>query len=109
METIIDLSDFRTIGSKVFTGRDRGVFVRNNSKIDELTSNNNKVEILVPEDIRSINPSFLEEFLINIVQKLGKDKFYKNVIFKTCGRYNIEEDLQEAVDSILREDNGLSK
>lgn len=109
MEAIIDLSTFRTPGSKVFTGRDRGIFVRNNSKIDELVSSSDHIEILVPDDIRSINPSFLEEFLINVVQKLGKNNFYKNVFFKTSGRYNIEEDLQEAVDSILREENGLSK
>ncbi len=109
MEATIDLSNFRTAGSKVFTGRDRGIFVRNNSKIDELVSTNDHIDILVPDDIRSINPSFLEEFLINVVQKLGKEKFYRNIFFKTSGRYNIEEDLQEAVDSILREENGLSK
>lgn len=109
MDAIINLSDFRTTGSKVFTGRDRGILVRNNSRIDELISSNDQVKILVPEDIRSINPSFLEEFLINAVQKLGKDNFYKIVVFKTSGKYNIEEDLQEAVDSILREENGLSK
>jgi len=109
MEATIDLSEFRTPGSKVFTGRDRGIDVRNNSKIDELISKSNHIEIIVPDDIRSINPSFLEEFLINVVQKLGKNNFYKNVFFKTSGRYNIEDDLEEAVESILREENGLSK
>lgn len=109
METTIDLSKFRTPGSKVFTGRDRGIFVRNNSRIDELITSNEQINIVVPADIRSINPSFLEEFLINVVQKLGKNNFYKSIIFKTTGRYNIEEDLKEAVDSILREENGLSK
>jgi hypothetical protein len=110
METIINLSDFRTPGSKVFTGRDRGIFVRSNSKIDELiTSPETHIQIIVPEDIRSINPSFLEEFLINVVQKLGKERFYKNIIFKTSGRYDIQDDLEEAIDSILREENGLSK
>lgn len=109
METIIDLANFRTIGSKVFTGRDRGIDVRNSSKIDELASLDNKIQIVVPEDIRSINPSFLEEFLINVVLKLGKEQFYKNINFLTSGRYKIEEDLHEAVDSILREENGLAK
>jgi|SRR6218665_413471 len=109
MEKIIDLEKFRTIGSKVFTGRDRGIYVRKNSKIDELISKNEHIQIVVPNDIRSINPSFLEEFLINAVQRLGKEKFYTNVAFKTSGKYSIEEDLQEAVESILREGNGLSK
>lgn len=109
METTIDLANFRTAGSKVFTGRDRGIDVRVNSKIDEISSIENKINIVVPQDIRSINPSFLEEFLINVVSKLGKKQFYENVKFLTSGRYNIEEDLQEAVDSILREENGLTK
>lgn len=110
MDTIINLADFRTPESKVFTGRDRGIFVRTKSKIDELNfDTDTPVQIIVPEDIRSINPSFLEELLINVVQRLGKDKFYKNFIFKTTGRYDIKDDLNEAVDSILREENGLAK
>ena len=34
--TKINLEDFRTKGSKVFTGRDRGIEVRNLSKINEV-------------------------------------------------------------------------
>lgn len=109
MDRVIDLAKFQTAGSKVFTGRDRGIYVRKSSKIDDLIVKSDRVQIIVPANIRSINPSFLEEFLINAVQKLGKDQFYKKIAFQTSGRYKIEEDLQEAVDSILREEHGLSK
>ena len=58
----------------------------------------------------SINPSFLEEFLFNIVNKLGKEKFYQKVKFSNNSeRYDINEDLEEAVDRILRANNALTK
>jgi hypothetical protein len=103
----IDLGVYRTIGSKVFTGRDRGIEVREKSKIDELEPTNDEIEIVIPDDIRSINPSFLEEFLNRVVTKLKEENFYKKFKFVSNGRYKIESDLNEAVDRILREENAL--
>ena len=74
----IDLELYRTPGSKVFTGRDRGIEVRTASKIDEVEKTLDKIDIIIPEDIRSINPSFLEEFLLNVVTKLKGNKFREN-------------------------------
>jgi hypothetical protein len=106
--TIINLQDHRTIGSRVFTGRDRGIEVRNASQIDSLEIENDKIEIVIPEDIGSINPSFLEEFLFNVVSKLKSEKFYQKFVFINEGRYKIKQDLIEAVDRILREENALT-
>ena len=105
----IDLETYRTKGSKVFTGRERGQKIREESKIDDLVNTNDLVNINIPSDIMSVNPSFLEEFLFNTVTKLGKENFYKKVQFVTeRTRYNIAEDLEEAVDRILRSNNALS-
>ncbi len=111
MSTVtIDLEKYRTKGSKVFTGRERGQSIRTNSKIDELVDANDLVNIQIPTDVMSINPSFLEELLFNVVQKFGKTKFYKKVQFvSNSSRYNISDDLEEAVDRILRSNNALSK
>ena len=111
MKTIdIDLENHRTKGSKVFTGRERGISVRKNSKIDNLINEFEEVIIKIPTDIMSINPSFLEEFLTNVVKSLGKDSFYKKVKFiSDSTRYDIALDLEEAVDRILRNENALSK
>lgn len=106
-ERKIDLQDYRTIGSRVFTGRDRGKEVRTASKIDELESQFDRIYITVPKDIGSINPSFLEEFLYNVVSKLGKDEFTHKFTFVCEGRYNIESDLVEAIDRILRDETAL--
>jgi hypothetical protein len=106
----IDLEKYRTEGAKVFTGRDRGIEVRQKSKIDELELNSDSVEIIIPETIRSINPSFLEEFLVNVVSKLKEEGFRNKFRFvNKSSRYKIEEDLIEAIDRILRNDTALTK
>jgi hypothetical protein len=106
-KAIIDLKQFRTSGSKVFTGRGKGGEVRDASKIDELERLNDQVEIIIPTDIYSINPSFLEEFLVNVVSKLGAEKFNDKFKFTNEGDYKIIRDLEEAIERILREENAL--
>lgn len=103
----INLQDFRTPGSRVFTGRDRGINVRTASKIDELEAKSDKVRVVIPDDIGSINPSFLEEFLYNVVIKLQSEGFFRKFEFVNNGRYKIGNDLQEAVERILREETAL--
>lgn len=103
----INLQDFRTPGSRVFTGRDRGIEVRNASKIDQIEVNNDTIIIEIPEDIGSINPSFLEELFLNVVVKLKSEKFFQKFQFDNKGRYQIGNDLQEAVERILREETAL--
>jgi hypothetical protein len=105
---IIDLQDFRTPGSKVFTTRPRGVEVRNKSKIDTIEPNCDKITVIIPSDISSINPSFLEEFFENVVTKLGEARFYQKFSFVNEGRYKIDIDLNEAIDRILREESALA-
>ena len=107
-ETTIDLQNFRTPASKVFTGRDRGERVRKDSKIDQLTDTAQHIVIVIPNDIRSINPSFLEEFLHNAVMKLGKQGFNDKFQIENHGRYKVEDDLNEAIDRILRLENALA-
>lgn len=112
METkiVIDLEKYRTKGSKVFTGRERGQNIRFESNIDKLVEQYEIVEISIPENVMSVNPSFLEEFLYNVVKKFGNLEFYKKIKFiSESKRYNIENDLNEAVERILRTSNALTK
>jgi hypothetical protein len=104
---IIDLQTYRTANSRVFTGRDRGIEVREASKIDILEAECETITIAIPDDIGSINPSFLEEFLYNVVIKLQPDIFFKKFKFQNNGRYKINNDLHEAVERIVREENAL--
>lgn len=105
-ENIINLEDFRAKEgqriSKVFTGRDRGEIVRRKSRIDELEQTYDTVKIIIPDNIYSINPSFFEEFLVNVVKKLGKQKFLEKFKFESEGDYEYEAPLNQAIDRILK-------
>lgn len=105
-DKIINLEDFRAKEgnriSKVFTGRDRGKYVREKSRIDELETQYDEIIIIIPNQIYSINPSFFEEFLVNVVKKLGKEKFLSKFKFKTDGDYEYEMPLNQAIDRILK-------
>lgn len=111
VENIINLEDFRVKKgnaiSKVFTGRDRGEIVRKKSMIDELEEKSDKVTIIIPENIRSINPSFFEEMLKNVVKKLGREGFLNKFSFLSNGTYNYQKPLNEAIERILRPDTAI--
>ncbi|MDD4797113.1 MAG: DUF4325 domain-containing protein [Eubacteriales bacterium] len=104
----INLEDYRVKDpktgaiSKVFTGRDRGEYVRIKSKLDEIEKIYNIVIIVIPNNVYSINPSFFEELFVNVVKKLGKDLFMQKFIFKSEGSYDYNRQLNEAIDRILR-------
>jgi len=110
-DNIIDLEDYRIKQgnkiSKVFTGRDRGKSVREKSKLDRIEQDNNSVEIIIPNNIYSINPSFFEELFVNVVKKLGKEKFLEKFKFSSIGDYNYDKPLKEAIDRILRSKTAL--
>jgi restriction endonuclease Mrr len=111
IENIINHEDFRVKDgqriSKVFTGRDRGKYVRENSKIDEIESNFDSVNIIIPNNIYSINPSFFEELLVNVVKKLGKEEFLKKIHFTSEGDYDYNSPLNQAIDRILKNQTAL--
>lgn len=112
-DNIINLEDFRVRDtktgaiSKVFTGRDRGEFVREKSRVDKIESNYSSVTIIIPNNVYSINPSFFEELFVNVVKKLGKDDFLKKFTFISQGNYDYKKQLNEAIDRILRPKTAL--
>lgn len=110
---IINLEDFRVkdsrtgVISKVFTGRDRGELVRKTSKIDDIENSYDNVTIIIPDNVYSINPSFFEELFINVVKKLGKERFLQKFNFISEGSYDYKKQLHEAIDRILRPKTAL--
>lgn len=106
-DNIINLEDYRVKGAKVFTGRDRGKFVRETSKLDEIETVFTEVHIIIPSEIYSIIPSFFEELFLNVVLKLGRDPFLSKFKFESQGDYNYEKPLNEAIERILRTKTAL--
>lgn len=111
METInsniINLEDFRAPGAKVYTGRDRGKKVREDSHLDEIEAYNDNVTIIIPNNVYSIIPSFFEELFMNAVLKLGRDSFLNKFKFESQGGYKYEKPLNEAIDRILRKSTAI--
>ncbi len=106
-EHTIDLGKHRIKNARIFTTRPRGETVRKESKIDEYEQNYQRIIISVPADTITVNPSFLEEFLRLVVLKLGAKAFREKFRFETKGAFNIEENLQLAIEHILRKTNAL--
>lgn len=104
---IINLEDFRAPGAKVYTGRDRGKKAREISKINSLEDQYEEIMIIIPDNVYSIIPSFFEELFLDVVLKLGRDKFLKKFKFKSEGFYNPEKPLYEAIDRILRKKTAI--
>lgn len=92
--------------AKIFTGRDRGRSVREESQIDEIYKQEGEIKVIIPKGTFSITPSFLEEFFNNIVKEVGISRFRETVHFESNG-YKIEVALNEALDRILQETNAL--
>lgn len=104
---VIDLEKYRTPGAKIFTGRDRGEEVRKDSEIDKLADEFDIIEIHIPSNLFSINPSFFEELFVNVVKKYRESGFFTKFSFKNDGEYPFEKPLKEAVSRILRENTAL--
>ena len=101
----IDLQDYTVNGVKNFNTRTWGIYVRNASKIDAIESENEQIVIEIPADVSNINASFLEEFLENVVVKLGSEGFRRRFTFESAGNYKIENHLEEAISRILKEES----
>ena len=110
-KNIINLETYRVKidgkKSKVFTGRDRGSLVRQQSNIDKLEEQYDTIQIIIPNDVYSINPSFFEELFVNVIRKLGYDRFLEKFRFISEGTYKYETPLAEAIERVLRANNAL--
>lgn len=110
MNKTIDLEKFRTqlgsVKSRVFTGRDRGEEVRDKSNIDQIFADYDNITIIIPKDVYSITPSFLEELFVNIVNKYGKTALLEKIHWDNNG-YDIFSQLDEAIERILQKKTGL--
>jgi hypothetical protein len=106
MNNIINLADYlkekNGLKSKVFTGRDYAKEIRVISNLDFIENQFDNVEIIIPDNIYSINPSFFEELFKNVVIKLGKKEFLRKFDFKSVS-YDYQKSLNEAIYRIIRE------
>ena len=108
-----NLFDYRTPGSTSFVGRPQGEEVRNKLKMELLDSNDEQVELIIPKDTTSFNPSFFLGLLYTSIVKLGLDGFKKKYLIKIEAEdenlkhaisKNIEDGFRNAINSINKND-----
>lgn len=74
----IELKNFRPPNSTSFSGRPQGLQARNSIKISDLDDkNDDDVELIIPSDTTSFNPSFFLGLLYESIKKLGIERFKK--------------------------------
>ena len=89
--------------SRVLTGKRNGEEVRIKSRLDEIFSGREPLTVVVPDDVFSVTPSFLEEMFKNVVLRYGRNVVLENVKFK--GKYKIQSAFDEAVNRIILSDS----
>lgn len=113
----ISLAQFRGSKSTLFTGRPQGEEARKKLKLDELDKADVEVELLIPDDTTSFNPSFYLGLLFNSIKKLGVDNFLKkyHLILESNDldtisvlKANLDDGLRNATNTIEQR-TGLSK
>lgn len=80
----IDLSTYRSVGSRVFAGRDRGDFVRQRECLAEMDRDLDPeltVQVVVPGDTISVNSSFFLGLFGDSIRALGEEGFRRRFIF----------------------------
>jgi hypothetical protein len=103
----IDLSVYHEKGTILMSGRPKGVAVRAEINLDKLDSQNDEVEIIVPDEVVSLNSSFFSGLFGPSIKKLGKDAFKSK--YKFCCLPQIRDDIEAGIAEALNQSNPLSK
>jgi hypothetical protein len=103
---IIDIKDCVASSVNALNNRSWGIAVRSASGIDIKEEVYGHITIKISRQISSINAVFLEEFLENVVHKLGSfEEFKKRFHFEAEGQYTqekIDYYVEEAVKNLLK-------
>jgi hypothetical protein len=79
----INLSEYKSGKSSIFTGRSQGEQVRKEMKLSLCDSNpNEKIIFIIPNDTTSFNPSFYLGLLYESLASLKEDTFKLKYSFK---------------------------
>lgn len=78
----INLSDYKSGSSTIFTGRPQGKSVRDKIELDKLDKTADTIIFVLPEDTTSFNPSFYLGLLFKSYDKLGVEGFEKKYSFE---------------------------
>ena len=66
----------------VLAGPERGLAAREQYKLDVLDLSDEKIEVIAPDDLEAISPSFVQGFLAKSFQRLGEEGLFQKYQFK---------------------------
>jgi len=82
-ESVVDLGKAR--GDRDvhnLAGRERGSSVRRHFDLDRLDQSQDRVQVVVPNDLYAISPSFFLGMFSQSINRLGRDGFLRKYTFK---------------------------
>lgn len=90
----------------VISGRNLGKQQRKSLKLDDIIKKNEKIEIIIPDNIYSISSSFFLGLFGDIVRNLGsKENFYKKFIFN--GSESLKNNINDGINDALNDVDGM--
>ncbi len=93
----LKISDFRSQGAKIFTGRNKGMEARERLALGKADEEDGIVNILIPSDTWGINPSFFGGMFEGSIKKLG-DQFTQKYKFFYTNKNEINESLKKDIE-----------
>ena len=90
----INLHNYRSSGSKIFSGRDKGCQARISLDLDKLDHTEETVIVSIPKDTWAINSSFFGGLFEASVIELSEDKFRKKYQFQFDDGSDLSEELK---------------
>lgn len=95
----INLENYRGAKSRVFSGREEGKKVRKRLQLDHLDTQDQIIEIIIPDDTIAINSSFFLGLFGGSVRALGEDVFRSKYQFlcKSALNKSINDGIQRAL------------
>lgn len=99
--------DFANLGMPVFTGRERGKKARAQFKLDNIDTQEEVVNLDIPDEVYSVTSSYFLGFFGDSVRTLGREGFKKKYVFKAPK--HISDKLEDWITRALRDKSNLLK
>lgn len=95
----IKLGQFKRSEEKIFTDRDNGIDARKKLNLDNLEDSEDKIIVLLPSDVWTINPSFFGGLFEQSIKK-----YHVNFWDKYVFLYNDKSEISDSVKASLEYD-----
>lgn len=97
MAVEIKLGKFKRSEEKIFTDRDKGIEAREELKLDILEETNDIINVLLPTDIWTINPSFFGGLFEQSIKKYH-EKFWDKYKFLYTDSSELSESVRASIE-----------